>query len=253
MWAFTCSIKLLPLEWHPQTYCFQRVSVLIRLCIYLQAVLASYLPLVQFFRSGWPQADQTVVLNNCARALPWWSEPFHLCHVIQALLDVAKVAGFGWGLFVWIRFSTIISLLILAGSPTEAALQAPTLLGQLHLTLINKHGDKKNWNEGGSARLWMTLPIHGLKVIIKPQLSFHIKYICFIGPDHKMRAVKQKTTHFQMTEPQIYSLLPRVTFWCCIWTRRCQHSMADDKWSTQRSLHLAVFKLVRTLNLTPSC
>ncbi|TNN50128.1 hypothetical protein EYF80_039672 [Liparis tanakae] len=94
----------------------------------------AHLPLVQLLRRGGPQADQAVVLDHGAAALARRGEALHLRHVVQALLDVAKVAGFGGGLFVRVRVAAVVTLLVLA----QVALQAAALLGQLHLALLRK-------------------------------------------------------------------------------------------------------------------
>lgn len=102
---------------------------------YHHLVAGSYLPLVQLLRRRWPQADKTIVFDYSAGTLAWRCEPFHLRHIVQALLDVAKVAGFGWRFVIWVRVSTIVTLLVLTGPAVQAAIQAPTLLSQLYLTL----------------------------------------------------------------------------------------------------------------------
>lgn len=113
-----------------------------------KAMSGSYLPLVQLLWRCWPQADKTVVLDYGAGTLAWRRETLHLGHIIQALLDVAKITGFGWRLFIWVRVSAIITLLIFTGPATQAALQAPTLLSQLYLTLwkIQNTALRMGWN-----------------------------------------------------------------------------------------------------------
>lgn len=62
-----------------------------------------------------------------------------------------------------------------------------------------------------------------------------------------MRAAKQKNCHswWLRLKSQIYSLCPE---WLSEWW------MKNEVWNAiQHSLHLAVLKLVNTINLTPSC
>lgn len=98
----------------------------------------THLPLVELLWRGGPQADQTVVLHHCARALARWGEALHLRHVVQALLDVAEVAGFRRRFVVRVRVPALVAFLFLSGATaaaSEAALQAAALLSQLHLAL----------------------------------------------------------------------------------------------------------------------
>ena len=111
------------------------------LCVCVLGELAD-LPLVQLLWGGGAQADQTVVLEHGAWALAGRGEALHLRHVVQALLDVAKVAGLGRRLVVRVRVAAV---LVLAPCPApEAALQTASLLSLPHLTLGEGEG-----REGG--------------------------------------------------------------------------------------------------------
>lgn len=102
--------------------------------------MTTYLSLVELLWRRGPQADQAVVLGNCAGALARWREPLHLCHVIQALLDVAKVARLGRGLLIGVGVPAIVPLVVVAGRAAQVALQVPALLSQFDLTLHTGRG-----------------------------------------------------------------------------------------------------------------
>lgn len=172
----------------------------------------SYLPLVQLLWCGWPQANQSVIFDDCAGALPWRCKALHLSHIIQALFNIAKVSRLRWALIIRVRVSSIFSILIFTGNSTKVTLQTPTLLCQLYFTLQDRGQGRHEDYKGSSDKIHKTIKAERLQ-------TWYLKYSLGIwlinhSWQHYFYYFCKIKVHLSIWSLCLVQSLPRITFWC---------------------------------------